>query len=256
MYQGRRLDQYFDGRKPISGKSMITHDGALRRKIRMPQQPAFHPTFRRAITYFRRLPHQDGHLGQACQDRRVRRDGGADLDACCRDDLQGVSTARCPSTVFRLQVRQDLHNVMKQGHPPEESGRRGDRDRRGGRRQGHGGVGERPPEVIAADPREATRAHAAQEDRGAVADPTCWSSISSRPSTSSSSTGGPAPRRGADPGLVSLRDRQAPEAAERIRREGEAVYGDREPTAADYSALAYTRAVIRRPCGSIRRSGC
>jgi cytochrome P450 len=36
-----------------------------------------------------------------------------------------------------------------------------------------------------------------------------------------------------------------PEAAERIRREGEQVYGDREPTAADYSALAYTRAVIQ-----------
>jgi cytochrome P450 len=36
-----------------------------------------------------------------------------------------------------------------------------------------------------------------------------------------------------------------PEAAERIRKEGEAVYGDREPTAADYSALAYTRAVIQ-----------
>ena len=36
-----------------------------------------------------------------------------------------------------------------------------------------------------------------------------------------------------------------PEVAERIRREGEEVYGDREPTAADYSALAYTRAVIQ-----------
>jgi cytochrome P450 len=36
-----------------------------------------------------------------------------------------------------------------------------------------------------------------------------------------------------------------PEAAERIRREGEQVYGDREPTAADYSGLAYTRAVIQ-----------
>ena len=36
-----------------------------------------------------------------------------------------------------------------------------------------------------------------------------------------------------------------PEAADRIRREGEATYGDREPTAADYSALAYTRAVIQ-----------
>ena len=36
-----------------------------------------------------------------------------------------------------------------------------------------------------------------------------------------------------------------PEAADRIRREGETVCGDREPTAADYSALAYTRAVIQ-----------
>ena len=36
-----------------------------------------------------------------------------------------------------------------------------------------------------------------------------------------------------------------PAAAERIRQEGETVYGDRDPTAADYSALAYTRAVIQ-----------
>jgi cytochrome P450 len=36
-----------------------------------------------------------------------------------------------------------------------------------------------------------------------------------------------------------------PEAADRIRKEGETVYGDREPAAADYSALAYTRAVIQ-----------
>ncbi len=36
-----------------------------------------------------------------------------------------------------------------------------------------------------------------------------------------------------------------PDAADRIRKEGEAVYGDREPTAADYSSLAYTRAVIQ-----------
>src|SRR5262249_13134167 len=35
--------KYFDGLKPIFGKSMITHDGALWQKIRMPQQPAFTP---------------------------------------------------------------------------------------------------------------------------------------------------------------------------------------------------------------------
>ena len=35
--------KYFDGIRPIFGKSMITVDGALWQNIRMPQQPAFHP---------------------------------------------------------------------------------------------------------------------------------------------------------------------------------------------------------------------
>jgi enediyne biosynthesis protein E7 len=35
--------KYFDGLRPIFGKSMITVDGALWQKIRSPQQPAFHP---------------------------------------------------------------------------------------------------------------------------------------------------------------------------------------------------------------------
>ena len=35
--------KYFDGLKPIFGKSMITIDGALWQRIRMPQQAAFHP---------------------------------------------------------------------------------------------------------------------------------------------------------------------------------------------------------------------
>lgn len=45
--------KYFDGLKPIFGKSMITNDGALWQKIRMPQQPAFHPdVFAEYIPYF------------------------------------------------------------------------------------------------------------------------------------------------------------------------------------------------------------
>jgi hypothetical protein len=45
--------KYFDGLKPIFGKSMITHDGALWQKIRMPQQPAFHTDmFAEYIPYF------------------------------------------------------------------------------------------------------------------------------------------------------------------------------------------------------------
>ena len=45
--------KYFDGLRPVFGKSMITHDGALWQKIRMPQQPAFHPDmFAEYIPYF------------------------------------------------------------------------------------------------------------------------------------------------------------------------------------------------------------
>ena len=45
--------KYFDGLKPIFGKSMITHDGVLWQKIRMPQQPAFHPDiFAEYVPYF------------------------------------------------------------------------------------------------------------------------------------------------------------------------------------------------------------
>src|SRR5262245_24721561 len=45
--------KYFDGLKPIFGKSMITVDGQLWQKIRAPQQPAFHPDmFAEYIPYF------------------------------------------------------------------------------------------------------------------------------------------------------------------------------------------------------------
>ena len=45
--------KYFEGLKPVFGKSKITHDGVLWQKIRMPQQPAFHPDmFAEYIPYF------------------------------------------------------------------------------------------------------------------------------------------------------------------------------------------------------------
>ncbi|MFO7298413.1 MAG: cytochrome P450, partial [Pseudomonadota bacterium] len=45
--------KYFDGLRPIFGKSMITVDGQLWQKIRAPQQPAFHPDmFAEYIPYF------------------------------------------------------------------------------------------------------------------------------------------------------------------------------------------------------------
>ena len=64
--------KYFDGLKPIFGKSMITNDGALWQKIRMPQQPAFHPDmFAEYIPYFvQGHSHQDGSVGETRANRR------------------------------------------------------------------------------------------------------------------------------------------------------------------------------------------
>ena len=75
--------KYFDGLKPIFGKSMITNDGALWQKIRMPQQPAFHPDmFAEYIPYFLTAIDQKMELWDgARRNRRNRRNGRADLDA-------------------------------------------------------------------------------------------------------------------------------------------------------------------------------
>ena len=43
MTNADNYTKYFDGLRPIFGRSMITIDGALWQKIRMPQQAAFHP---------------------------------------------------------------------------------------------------------------------------------------------------------------------------------------------------------------------
>jgi cytochrome P450 len=103
-----------------------------------------------------------------------------------------------------------------------------------------------PPEVFAADPREARERTLLKMIEAAVADPTIpefdqqqavdelkqylWAGTETTALTLA---------------WALYLTAKHPEAAERIRREGEETYGDREPTAADYSALAYTRAVIQ-----------
>jgi cytochrome P450 len=103
-----------------------------------------------------------------------------------------------------------------------------------------------PPEVIAADPRELRERTLLKMIEAAVADPDIpefdaqqavdelkqylWAGTETTALTLA---------------WALYETARHPEAAERIRKEGEEVYGDREPTAADYSGLAYTRAVIQ-----------
>ena len=134
----------------------------------------------------RRHPHQDGHLGASREVGRDDRDGGADLDARRRHDLQGAVRPRhAVQSALRVQVREDLHRRDEpQGDPLEASGGRGVRDHGGGRRQGHGGVGERSPGRIRRQPARGARAHAPEDDRGGGRrSRPCPSSTSSRRST-------------------------------------------------------------------------
>jgi cytochrome P450 len=103
-----------------------------------------------------------------------------------------------------------------------------------------------PPEVFAADPREARERTLLKMIEAAVADPAIpefdrqqaideikqylWAGTETTALTLA---------------WALYETAKSPVAAERIRKEGELVCGDREPTAADYSALAYTRAVIQ-----------
>ena len=137
--------KYFDGLKPIFGKSMITNDGALWQKIRMPQQPAFHPDmFAEYIPYFLAAIRTKMDIwSEVAEVGRDHRDGRADVDARRRHDLQGAVRPRhAVQSALRLQVREDLHRRDEpQGDPPQEAGGRDLRDHRGRRRQGDGDLG-------------------------------------------------------------------------------------------------------------------
>ena len=146
-HQGRRLHQVL--RRPEADLRQVDdhHDGALWQKIRMPQQPAFHPDmFAEYIPYFLAAIRTKMEIwAEARPDRRDRRDGGADLDARRRHDLQGAVRPRhAVQPALRVQVREDLHRRDEpQVDPPQEGGRRGVRDHRGERGQGDGSLGRR-----------------------------------------------------------------------------------------------------------------
>ncbi len=99
--------KYFDGLRPIFGKSMITVDGALWQKIRAPQQPAFHPQMFEA--YFPYLMSAiDSKMGRWAKFastgetiEMVRRPGRSPPRWCARR----YSIARCRSTRISYSAR-------------------------------------------------------------------------------------------------------------------------------------------------------
>ncbi|MCL4767102.1 MAG: cytochrome P450 [Hyphomicrobiaceae bacterium] len=242
--------KYFDGLKPIFGNSMITVDGQLWQRIRAPQQPAFHPDmFAEYIPYFlaairskmeswRRL----AHSGETIE--MVEQTWTLAADMICkalfdRDmPFNPHFVFKCVKTYTDVMNHKSIRLKKVAGEEfeiTEETAAKAV--------EVWGGV---PDIVMAADPREHRERTLYTMIQAAVSDPGMpefdraqavdemkqylWAGTETTALTLA--------------WALYLTSRH-PEAAERIRREGEATYGDREPTAADYSALAYTRAVIQ-----------
>lgn len=242
--------KYFDGLKPIFGKAMITHDGVLWQKIRMPQQPAFHPDmFVEYVPYFLAAIRSKmdiwGELARSGETvEMVEQTWTLAADMICKA-LFDRDMPFNPHFVFKcVKAYTDVMNhksirlkKIKEAEfeMTEESAAKAV--------EAWISV---PPAVIAADPREHRERTLLKMIQAVVADPSVpefdeqqaidelkqylWAGTETTALTLA---------------WALYQTSKNPELAERIRREGEAVYGNREPTAADYSGLAYTRAVIQ-----------
>jgi cytochrome P450 len=242
--------KYFDGLKPIFGKSMITHDGVLWQKIRMPQQPAFHPDmFAEYIPYFLQAirTKMDIWAGLARTGEKVEmveQTWTLAADMICKA-LFDREMPFNPHFVFKcVKTYTDVMN-HKSVRLKKMSGAEFEITEEDTAKAMEVWASV-PPEVLAADPREARERTLLKMIEAAVADPTIpefdqqqavdelkqylWAGTETTALTLA---------------WALYEAARRPEVAERIRREGETVLGKREPTAADYSALAYTRAVIQ-----------
>ena len=242
--------KYFDGLKPIFGKSMITNDGALWQKIRMPQQPAFHPDlFAEYIPYFLEAIHTKMDLwadlaksGESFE--MVEQTWTLAADMICKA-LFDRKMPFNPHVVFKyvktytdVMEHKDLRLRKLAGEVVEIS----EEDTV----KAVDAWWSVPPAVIAANPHEDRERTLLKLIQNATQDPNLpefdeqqaideikqylWAGTETTALTLA---------------WALYETSRNPEMAERIRREGEQVYGDREPAAADYSALAYTRAVIQ-----------
>ena len=242
--------KYFDGLTPIFGKSMITLDGKLWQKIRMPQQPAFHPdAFAGYIPYFNQAIQQKMKIwadlaksGETVE--MVEQTWTLAADMICKA-LFDRDMPFNPHVVFKyVKTYTDVlqHKEIRQQKQTGDVFEVGKVDVA----KAMEAWWSVPPALFAASPREDRETTLLAMIEAAVADPDVpefdreqatdelkqylWAGTETTALTLAWALY-----------LVS----KHPEAAERVRKEGEAVCADREPDANDYSALQYTRSVIQ-----------
>ncbi len=242
--------KYFDGLKPIFGKAMITVDGEPWQKIRAPQQPAFHPDmFAEYVPFF--IAAIDEKMAQweklaisGEPVEMVEQTWTLAADMICkalfnRDmPFDPHFVFKCVKTYTDVLNHKEIRARKKTGElfeVTEEDAAKAMEE-----------WAAVPLAVMDADQRDAREKTLLSMIQEKVADEDApefdaqqavdeikqylWAGTETTALTLA--------------WALYLTSRH-PEASERIRREGEEVYGNRAPTAADYSGLAYTRAVIQ-----------
>jgi cytochrome P450 len=242
--------KYFDGLKPIFGKAMITHDGALWQKIRMPQQPAFHPDmFAEYVPYFltairSKMDLWANYAKSGDSFEMVEQTWTLAADMICKA-LFDRDMPFNPHVVFKcVKTYTDVmnHKAVRLKKIAGEEFEITEEDTAKAMEM----WASVPPAVFDADPREHRERTLLSIIQAAVADPNIpefdeqqaidelkqylWAGTETTALTLA---------------WALYETSKRPELAEHVRREGEAIYGDREPTAADYGSMVYTRAVIQ-----------
>lgn len=242
--------KYFDGLKPIFGKSMITHDGVLWQKIRMPQQAAFHPDmFAEYIPYFlSAIEAKSQTWGDYSRSgerfEMVEQTWTLAADMICkalfdRDmPFNPHVVFKCVKTYTDVMNHKEIRLKVTQGEAFEMT-----EENAAKAMEIWANV---PPSVIASDPREERERTLLTMIQACVDDP-------ARPEFDVAQAVDELKQylwAGTETTALTLawamyETSRRPDVLTAIREEHDRVLGDRPPTAADYSALVYTRAVIQ-----------
>ncbi len=242
--------KYFDGLKPIFGKAMITIDGALWQKVRQPQQPYFHPN-----VYASYMPHFMVALRNRLDQWSKLAQTGEPVDML--EQTWTLAADMVCRALFDREVPFNPHAVFgavkaytdASGHKSirmkRVAGELSEVTEAEAPAQAIGAWLTLPEAVISAEPwqnREKTLLNVMLEcakdpsmfewDHQQVLDELkqyLWAGTETTALT-----------LGWSLFLLS----QHPEVAEKIRREGEQIYGDREPNGDDIEKLSYTRSVV------------
>lgn len=242
--------KYFDGLKPIFGKAMITIDGALWQKVRQPQQAHFHPD-----VYAEYVPHLRVSLAKKMDEWAQLAHRGTTFDAL--EETWSLAADMICRALFDREVPFNPHAVFgavkaytdasnhRSIRLKKVSGQLSDVSEEEPPAQAISAWLTLPEAVISAAPWQGREQTLLKMMQAAENDPDMptWDHAQVQDEIKQylwAGTETTALTLGWTLYLLS----QHPEVANRIRLEGEGVYGERNPTAADIERLRYTRAVM------------